>query len=231
VLRFAVGGTRRGLFGRRHAGSLGRFEPGDLVGIVPPGTTVPRYYSLASSSADGYVEICVRKQPGGVCSEFLHGLEPGDAVEAFVKRNPDFRPARGRKPVILIGAGTGIAPLVGFLGGNLRHRPMYLYWGGRDPSSDFLYGSTLARLQHESRLTRLVTAFSRVVDGRAYVQDRVREDAAALRLLIARGAQIMVCGGKEMAAGVRAAMDEIVAPLGTSVVALKTGGRYLEDIY
>ncbi|MGD9506994.1 MAG: PepSY domain-containing protein [Geminicoccaceae bacterium] len=231
VLRFAARGACRRLFGHRNASRIGRFEPGDLVGIVPPGTTVPRYYSLASSSADGVVEICVRKQPGGLCSEFLHELEPGDTVNAFVKRNPDFRPARGHKPVILIGAGTGIAPLVGFIGGNLRQRPMYLYWGGRHPQSDFLYGPTLADLQGASRLTRLVTAFSRVVEGRAYVQDRVREDAMALRALMARGAQIMVCGGREMAAGVGAAVEEIVAPLGTDVGTLKAGGRYLEDIY
>lgn len=231
VLRFAAPGARRRLFGRRNAGHIGRFQPGDLVGIVPPGTTVPRYYSLASSSADGVVEICVRKQPGGLCSEFLYRLEPGDTVNVFVKRNPDFRPSRGRKPVILIGAGTGIAPFVGFIGGNLCQRPMYLYWGGRHPQSDFLYGPTLADLHRASRLTRLVTAFSRVVEGRAYVQDRVREDAMALRTLMARGAQIMVCGGREMAAGVRAAVEEIVAPLGTDVGTLKAAGRYLEDIY
>ena len=231
VLRFAEQAhSRRRIFGHT-ASALGRFAPGDLIGIVPPGSAAPRYYSLASSSADGFVEICVRKQPGGVCSEFLHRLELGSTVDAFIKRNPDFRPARGRKPVILIGAGTGIAPLVGFLAGNVRQRPMYLYWGGRDPRSDFLYGATLARLQRESQLTRLVTAFSRVVEGRAYVQDGIRSDAVALRGLVARGAQIIVCGGKEMADGVRAAIEEIVAPLGTNVGALKSGGRYLEDIY
>jgi sulfite reductase (NADPH) flavoprotein alpha-component len=232
VLRFAIGGAAAGrLRDRRALRRFGRFAPGDLVGIVPPGTGVPRYYSLASASSDGVVEICVRKQPGGVCSEFLHALGPGDTVEAFVKRNPDFRPARGRKPVILIGAGTGIAPLVGFIGGNRRGRPMYLYWGGRDPHSDFLYEPTLARLQREHRLTALVTAFSRVIAGRAYVQDRILSDAATLRGLIGRGAQIVVCGGREMAAGVKAAIEEIVAPLGTSVGALKAGGRYLEDVY
>lgn len=41
----------------------------------------------------------------------------------------------------------------------------------------------------------------------------------------------MVCGGKDMAAGVKAAIEEVVAPLGTSVSALKAGGRYLEDVY
>ncbi len=224
VLRFVL---PRG--GRRTA-RLARFEAGDLVGIIPPGAVAPRYYSLASSSRDGYLEVCVRKQSGGVCSEFLHGLQPGDTVEAFIKANPAFRPHKGRKPVILIGAGTGIAPLVGFAAANRRRRPVYLYWGGRDPRSDFLYGEKLEALLRELRLSRLVTAFSRIVGG-SYVQDRLRGDAEVLQTLLKRGAQILVCGGKDMAAGVRRTVDEIVAPLGMDVGALKAGGRYLEDVY
>ena len=224
VLRFAL--PRGGRRGTR----LARFEAGDLVGIIPPGSATPRYYSLASSSRDGYLEICVRKQSGGTCSEFLHGLQAGETIEAFIKANVTFRPSRGRKPVILVGAGTGIAPFVGFLSANRRRRPVYLYWGGRDPRSDFLYGEKLEAFLRKSRLSRLVTAFSRIVGG-SYVQDRVRGDAEILRSLMSRGAQILVCGGQEMAAGVRKAMEEIVAPLGMDVGALKAAGRYLEDVY
>lgn len=227
IFRFAIGPDP---FGTAKRSRLGRFKPGDLVGIVAPGTSVPRYYSLASSSDDGYLEICVRKQPGGVCSEFLHGLGVGGSVEAFIRRNPDFRPRRGRSPIILVGAGTGIAPLVGFASGNHRRRPMVLYWGGRDPHSDFLYAPTLRQLEKDSRLTGLTTAFSRVIDG-CYVQDRVRADAVGLRSMIERGAQILVCGGKEMAEGVKAAFADIAAPLGLTIPDLKTAGRYLEDVY
>ncbi|UUZ57419.1 hypothetical protein LP419_40355 [Massilia sp. H-1] len=39
----------------------------------------------------------------------------------------------------MIGAGTGIGPLAGFIRNNTGRHPMYLYWGGRDPESDFLY--------------------------------------------------------------------------------------------
>ena len=217
------------LFGR-NGGQWPRFEAGDLVGIVPPGSTIPRYYSLASSSRDGTLEICVRKHVGGLCSEFLHNLEPGAVINAFIKVNPTFRPARGKTPVIMIGAGTGIAPLAGFVRHNNRQQPYFLYWGGRDPHSDFLYEGAMREGLTEGRLTRLVTAFSRVCNG-AYVQDRLREDADLLRDLIARGAQVMVCGGKEMALGVREALDEILSPIGDTAQSLKTKGRYLEDVY
>ena len=116
---------------------LPHFEAGDLVGILPPGSPIPRFYSLASKSSDGILEICVRKLPEGLCSEFLHGLKPGDRIDAFIQLHPDFRPASGKAPVILIGSGTGIGPLAGFIRNNTGKHPMYLYWGGRDPAFRF----------------------------------------------------------------------------------------------
>lgn len=231
VLRFALPQPEGNWWQRLLAkGDEMAFEPGDLVGIVPPGSPVPRYYSVASSSVDGHLEICVRKMAGGLCSEFLHGLEPGASVDAFVKANPDFRPQRGKTPVILIGAGTGVAPLAGFIRQNQRQRPMHLYFGGRDPASDFLYAPLLRAALDDRRLTQLATAFSRVVGGQ-YVQDRVRDDSISIRELVARGAQIMVCGGRQMAEGVSESLDFSLAPLGESVASLKAKGRYLEDVY
>lgn len=228
-LRFTVPDLRPGLTRWLGGQTMPRFEAGDLVGILPPGSDVPRYYSLARSSRDGMLEICVRKQAGGVCSEYLHGLTTGDAVEAFIRPNPDFRPNRTRRPLILVGAGAGVAPLAGFIRTN-RHRPVHLFFGARDPGSDFLYRDELHEALADGRLASLTTAFSRVLGG-AYLQDRLREEGAAIQELVRRGAQIMVCGGREMANGVREAIDACLAPLGLSVDALKRRGLYLEDAY
>lgn len=226
VLRFVMPKTNGwGL----HRG-LPRFDVGDLVGIVPPGSQVPRYYSLASGSRDGVLEICVRKQVGGVCSDYLHGLAPGDGIEMFVRPNPDFRPNRGRRPLILVGAGAGMAPLAGFVRQNRRHQPIHLFFGGRDPSSDFLYRDEMLAALEDGRLTALNTNFSRVMGG-GYVQDRLAAEAEAIRMLVRQGAQIMVCGGREMANGVREVLDQCLAPLGLSADNLKQKGLYLEDAY
>ncbi|WP_028670987.1 PepSY domain-containing protein [Saccharospirillum impatiens] len=206
------------------------FEAGDLIGVVPPDNGIPRYYSLASSKSDGLLEICVRKQPGGVCSGLLHNLKTGDRIQGFIQPNPDFRPAPGRHPVILIGAGAGIGPLAGFIRKNDARNPMFLYWGGRNPQSDFLYQPELDRYLEDSRLTGLATAFSRT-ENRAYVQDRITEDAPTLRDMIERGAQVLVCGGREMAIAVSQVFNDLLIPLGTTVDTLKREGRYLEDVY
>ncbi len=228
ILRFVAPRDGNGWFGSR-AGRLPRFNAGDLLGILPPQSDVPRYYSLATGTRDGFVEICVRKQSGGQCSEFLHGLEPGMSVDAFVEPNRMFRPQRGGRPVILIGAGTGIAPFAGFVRAN-RRKPIYLYWGGRDPHSDFLYQFTLRRALAERRLNDLVTAFSRIVGG-SYVQDAVRRDGKRLQKLLAQGAQVMVCGGRDMAEAVGETLDEILMPLNLDVATLRARGRYVEDVY
>ncbi|KQZ96267.1 N-acetylglucosamine transferase [Mesorhizobium sp. Root157] len=228
ILRFALPAIP--LWRRLVRHGFGRFRAGDLLGILPDGATVPRFYSLASGRRDGFVEIVVKKHPGGLCSSRLFELEPGDTISAFLRRNPGFYPGRDRAPLILIAAGTGIGPLAGFVRANTKYRPIHLFFGMRHPDSDLLYGEELSNWQREGRLRRLVAACSR---GRMprYVQDALRQEAAEITLLIARGARIMVCGGRDMATGVSAALTDILAPAGLTPALLKAQGRYVEDVY
>lgn len=230
VLRFVPAAVATGWRSWLGASPLPPFETGDLLGVVPPDGASPRYYSLASADSDGVVEICVRRQHGGVCSTFLTGLQPGATIQAFVRPHASFRPVAGELPVILIGAGTGIGPLIGFIRHNPPQRPMYLYFGARHADDDFLYGDELHGLVRDRRLHALTTAFSRSIE-RAYVQDRLMGDAQRLRDLIAQGAQVMVCGGRKMAEGVATAWESILAGTGDSVAQLRTQGRYVEDVY
>ncbi|TVT30632.1 PepSY domain-containing protein [Marinobacter vinifirmus] len=233
ILRFKPVSSDRKLWqilffrNRQHAPA---FEAGDLFGVAPPGGQTARFYSLASSSSDGQLEICVRRQTNGLCSGYLHSLKPGDRITGFIQQNPGFRPAGGAKPIILVGAGAGIGPLAGFIRKNTERNPMYLYWGGRNPQSDFLYKPELGRYLDDHRLTGLNTAFSRSAE-KTYVQDAIVADETALQQLIEIGAQILVCGGRDMAAGVKQVFDSILEPLSMDVDALRAEGRYLEDVY
>lgn len=209
---------------------LPAFEAGDLLGVIPPGEAAPRYYSLASAASDGIVELCVRRYPGGVCSEWLTDLEPGATIDAFVRPHESFRPKPGATPLILVGAGTGIGPLIGLIRHNPAHRPMHLYFGVRSAEDGFLYGDELQQLVKQGRLCTLATAFSRATP-RTYVQDRLLADAQRLRELLTQGAQVMVCGGRGMGQGVARAWDEILAGSGLSVAQLRAQGRYVEDVY
>jgi sulfite reductase (NADPH) flavoprotein alpha-component len=228
ILRFAV--PRLALWQRLLGQGFARFEPGDLIGIVPEGSTIPRFYSLASGSKDGFVEVVVRKHVGGLCSGALLALKPGQQVAAFLRRNPRFRAGRDRTPLVLVGAGTGIGPLAGFIRANVGRRPIQLFFGLRHPDSDFLYRDELEAWTAEGRLTGLVTACSRGAHPR-YVQHAIAAERAAFIQAIRSGARVMVCGGREMAEGVAETVASILEPLGLSPTLLQGEGRYVEDVY
>jgi sulfite reductase (NADPH) flavoprotein alpha-component len=63
------------------------------------------------------------------------------------------------------------------------------------------------------------------------VQDILRKDATRLGRVITSGGQVLVCGGRDMAAGVAAAITDILAPLGLNVATLKAEGHYAEDVF
>ncbi|MGJ8605503.1 MAG: PepSY domain-containing protein [Marivita sp.] len=228
ILRFAL--PRVSLWQKLTGQGFAKFEAGDLIGIVPEGSAIPRLYSLASDRRDGFVEIVVKRQPSGLCSAQLTQLAPGDTANGYIRRNPGFKPGKGRAPLILIGAGTGIGPLAGFIRDNKRHRPIHLFFGMRHPENDFLYGQDLSDWQAEGRLTRLDTAVSRAANP-SYVQDTLRAEGAEVARLIRDGARIMVCGGRGMAAGVTDALADILKPMGLTPQALRAEGRYVEDVY
>jgi len=206
------------------------YQAGDLLTVYAPGASAPRQYSLASDSHDGLLDICVRLRPGGLCSSYLHDLLPGATINAALQPHREFRPQAGTAPVILVGAGSGIAPLVGFVRQNLRERPLYLYWGGRAPEAGVPFQRELDQALADGRLNALFTAFS-AGSQRAYVQECLRRDASELRQLLAAGAQVLVCGGRGMAESVRTAIDELLGPLALSVEHLRAGGRYREDLF
>jgi sulfite reductase (NADPH) flavoprotein alpha-component len=228
ILRFALPKTSP--WQRLTGQGFVRFEAGDLLGILPEGSEVPRLYSLASGSKDGFIEIVVRKHPGGLSSGQLTMLEPGQQVRGFLRRNPDFHAGCDRTPLILIGAGTGVGPLAGFIRANERRRPMHLFFGLRYTDSDFLYREELSNWLDKGRLSHLCIAASRG-DRPQYVQDVLRQEAPQISDAILQGAKVMVCGGREMSRGVTDALIDILKPLGLTPAMLKDGERYVEDVY
>jgi sulfite reductase (NADPH) flavoprotein alpha-component len=228
ILRFAL--PRSTLWQRLTGAGFSRFQAGDLMGILPEGSTMPRLYSLASSRRDGFIEIVVKKHLGGLCSGQLTALKTGETISAFLHRNPGFQPGKGPAPLLLIGAGTGIGPLAGFIRSNVGHRPIHLFFGMRNPDSDFFYSDEMQNWQADGRLARLVMAVSRGTPS-CYVQDALRKDATNVTRLIRDGARVMVCGGREMSAGVADALTDILAASMQTPATLKAEGRYVEDIY
>ncbi|MEZ5663136.1 MAG: FAD-binding oxidoreductase [Burkholderiaceae bacterium] len=226
ILRFAWPAQA---LGTRHG--LARFAAGDLVGIVPPGSAVPRYYSLASGWKDGFLEICVRQLPGGLYSTHLLGLKMGDTITAFIRPNPGFALPRTRRPVLLIGAGTGVAPLAGFIRRNDRRSPMHLYFGGATRRGTFTSAPTFSAGSAKGAWQRWRRSSPACPVAVAMCRMPCAEETPSACAAGGQGALVRVCGSRAMAQGVAETLDTVLAPLQLSVSTLKAKERYAEDVF
>ncbi len=214
----------------------------------------PRLYSIASSPAalPGEAHLTVStvrydlngEERFGVASGQFSRHAPLDTVlPVYVQENPRFRLPADDAPIIMIGAGTGIAPYRAFLqerearGATGRS---WLFLGERNFDSDFLYQTEWQDFLKEGTLSRMNVAFSRDGAQKTYVQHRLMEHACDVYGWLEEGAHLYVCGdGARLAPDVHAALLAIVrqegglgkAAAADYVGALQQGRRYQIDVY
>lgn len=157
-------------------------------------------------------------------------------------------PADPTLPVVLVGAGSGIAPLRAFLQERAMQRragapvgPTILFFGCRNRAHDLLYKEELDAYAAEGVLTELHTAFSHETEQLVFVQHRLLERGAALHDLLAKQrAHLYVCGdARTLAAGVQDAVVRIMAEHGglaldradVAVRNLQSSERYQQDVF
>lgn len=214
------------------------WSAGDILEVVAGETSTTRDYSIASLPADGGVELIVRLMLGpegqlGLGSGWLCDLAPeGGTVRARVRVNRGFHAPDSDAPLILIGAGTGLAGLRAHLKARAaagRHRN-WLIFGERTAAHDYFLRDEIEAWTASGVLERLDLAFSRDQAQRIYVQHRLRAAADDVRAWVADGATILVCGSLEgMSREVHAALTDILgAP---ALDRLTDEGRYRRDVY
>ncbi len=188
----------------------------------------PRMYSIASSQemvADE-VHITVARlkyelngsQRFGAASSYLcGGLEQGQQAAVYIQNNNNFRlPEDASTPIIMIGAGTGIAPYRAFLqqreATGVKHGPSWLIFGERNFRSDFLYQVEWQQWLRMGFLHRISLAFSRDSKQKIYVQHRLLENGRDIYHWLQEGACIYVCGdASHMAKDVNQALVKIIS--------------------
>jgi sulfite reductase (NADPH) flavoprotein alpha-component len=156
----------------------------------------------------------------GACSGYLNLLDSEEAkVPVFIQKNPDFRlPANDETPIIMVGAGTGIAPYRAFI----QHREKtpkpgksWLFFGNRNFENEFLYQTEWQKFLKTGALTKMHVAFSRDSEKRVYVQHKLAENAAEIFQWLENGAHFYICGDmKKMAADVQKTLVDIIEKQG-----------------
>lgn len=162
----------------------------------------------------------IKKVRRGVCTRWLKRLGVGEEVGVALRtegRLVGKGGVSGRAKHVLVGAGTGLAPLRSLVWekekcGRERGETL-LVFGARNRGRDFFFEDEWERLQAEEEGgLRVVTAFSRDQDKKVYVQDRVRElGGEVVRLVRNEEAVIVVCGAAgQMPKAVRQALVDVL---------------------
>jgi NADPH-ferrihemoprotein reductase len=135
-------------------------------------------------------------------------------------RHSNFKlPSDPRKPIIMVGPGTGVAPFRGFLQERAKAADdgqeigkMLLFFGCRKQNEDFLYREEWE--EYERKLANkfeMVKAFSREQKEKVYVQHKMKDYSKEINRLLEEGAYFYVCGdAANMARAVNTVLGEVI---------------------
>jgi sulfite reductase alpha subunit-like flavoprotein len=163
----------------------------------------------------------------GLCSRYLASLKEDTVLNVTLIHKKSFYsplaprllvPETHRTPLILIAAGTGVAPLRSLLwerassyseANSIGIADATLVYGGRNALADFFFHD---EWRDPKLKLQVFTAFSRDQKEKIYIQDVIRQQGKVLADMIKAKALIYVCGSSgNMPKGVRAALVDVVA--------------------
>lgn len=231
----------------------------DILHIVP--FIQPRYYTISSSSSvhpdNVHVTIAITDFITKTGKQFL-GLTSGYVTTSgstncrvFVRPSSFRLPPQLSTPIIMVGPGTGLAPMRALLQerkfqqtaqqGTVGPKNI-LFFGCKNRAVDYIYSDELEAYEKEGVLTKLHTAFSRDAKEKVYVQHLMVQPETAqelLGLLLNQGAYIYVCGATAMGADVMAAFIKILqeqnnmstAQATSFIKELQDKGRYVQELW
>ena len=174
----------------------------------------------------------IKKIREGVCTRYLAALPEGSSLDvALQKGSLGVSKEQTCRPMVMIGPGTGIAPIRSLVWERLQWREqiqnlppepsngsisekkdvgeMALFFGCRNKDADYFYQEEWDQLLKELPL-QVFTAFSRDQKQKVYVQDIIREHSELVyRFLHELQGIVYVCGSSgKMPKAVRMALTE-----------------------
>ncbi|KAJ5104467.1 Oxidoreductase FAD/NAD(P)-binding [Penicillium alfredii] len=237
-----------------------------------------RQFSIASGgkrkqAADGTTQFelliaivkyqtVIKRIREGVCTKYLSMLQPGSTLRVQLQSGGiNSSVQQLTAATVLIGPGTGIAPLRSMLwekaalvqqfreqnpGVEPPIGPTVLLYGGRNRASDFFFEEEWSYLSKIIPL-QVLTAFSRDQQHKVYVQNTIRQNFALFsRLLHDMQGSVYICGSSgRMPQAVREALIETFQHGGTPapggpfsraqaeeyLISMEKSGRYKQETW
>lgn len=233
-----------------------------LMSIVP--LTKPRLYSIASSPfyARGQLDLTIvinqwktkneeQRVITGACTRYIQKVPVGAFIAAQAVCGTFKFPESDETPMVMVGLGTGIAPIRSFMQDKLYKKqqgkkvgPMVVFYGCRREKEELFYKDDWAMYKREGILTELSGAFQ-FDNGtdpprQVFVGDKMGEQPELItENLLNKGGFFYMCGPAVATPSVQKALKSAVATKGglgeakasTWFDEFMHAGRYSEESY
>ncbi|KAJ1726659.1 hypothetical protein LPJ61_005038, partial [Coemansia biformis] len=243
-----MGARRCGVATNYLLGAL-RYLRGDAaLDLAASGSGNPLRTGYLLSSSEGLPDVtdasgvpATKDNKDHVLQSFTLQPAPGTSIATrgltmpvFIRKSTFRLPADNATPIIMIGPGTGLAPMRAFVQERAlaaREDPdaplgtALLFFGARTEARDYMYREELqelfADIQRVAPESQIITAFSRDQPQKVYVQHRLAEHAELVYRTLLCGqdklggpprAHVYVCGdAKSMAKDVSKALTALIS--------------------
>ncbi|EPS38440.1 hypothetical protein H072_7831 [Dactylellina haptotyla CBS 200.50] len=201
----------------------------------------------------------------GMCTRYLSTLQPGDKLSVTISKGGlgggGVKQVKAHTPVVMIGPGTGVAPMRAMVwerlveverrrsGGdtgeisNLKPAKTLLFFGCRGRETDYYFGEEWGLLEEKygKEVFEIRTAFSRDQEQKRYVQHLIKEGKEEIWKLVGEmGGLVYVCGSSgRMPQAVREALIEVFEEVGGKarddaeayLLSMENEGRYRQETW
>ncbi|KAG9189371.1 hypothetical protein G6011_06239 [Alternaria panax] len=196
----------------------------------------------------------------GVATRYIASLKPGQEITVTLSRGGlGVSKDELDRPVVMIGPGTGVAPMRSLIYQRIRWRGEYkrllnghtqedsdivkdlLFFGCRNAESDYFFKEEWAQLQSAGVPLEVFAAFSRDQRQKVYVQDLIRQQSSIVfSHLFHKSGILYICGSSgKMPQAVREALIEAFQEHGgmdreaaeNYLVGMEKGGRYRQETW
>lgn len=210
------------------------WQAGDLIEIKTEDGH-RRDYSIASLPHEGYIELYVREVtginglPGKGSGLLIHKSSVDGQIGLRIKSHDNFHAPSGDGPLLLIGAGSGLAGLRAHILSAKMRKP-WLVYGERHPLREAALITEAETWLAHGKLHRLSLAFSQPDDGAGrYVQDVLKLEGARVYEHLIHDGAILVCGGLNMGRAVDKVLRDLMGD--AWIEKALASGRYRRDLY
>jgi sulfite reductase alpha subunit-like flavoprotein/nitric oxide synthase oxygenase domain/subunit/hemoglobin-like flavoprotein len=233
--------------------SRGKVTVAMLLGAL--GKQFPRLYSIASSNlvSPTTVEICVGLLAAdghlGLASGYLTSMKAGSPLWARCSESSFVLPESPSSPIVMVGAGTGIAPFLGFVQERTHLASLpdavkpslgQLFVGCRTSGERLGADACEAAMQAKTLTTYSVSLSRELGQSKRYVTDALREQTSEVWAAMQQpGCHYYFCGDGRMAdSAYEALLKAIMQGSSTSrakakahVDTMRAEGRYHLDVW